>query len=52
MIEHLIGAVMRFCQRLIVMDEGRVIADGPADTVARDEAVISAYLGSKWRKHA
>lgn len=52
MIEHLVGAVMRFCDRLVVMDEGRVIADGPADAVAHDEAVINAYLGSKWRSHA
>jgi branched-chain amino acid transport system ATP-binding protein len=49
MIEHLIGAVMRFCERLIVMNEGAVIADGPAEDVARDDAVIDAYLGAKWR---
>jgi ABC-type branched-subunit amino acid transport system ATPase component len=52
MIEHLVGAVMRFCERIIVMNEGTVIADGPSDVVARDEAVIDAYLGAKWRKHA
>jgi branched-chain amino acid transport system ATP-binding protein len=52
MIEHLIGAIMRFCDRLIVMNEGRVIADGPSEDVARNEAVIDAYLGSKWRSHA
>jgi ABC-type branched-subunit amino acid transport system ATPase component len=52
MIEHLIGAVMRFCDRIIVMNEGAVIADGPSAEVARDDAVIDAYLGSKWRKHA
>jgi branched-chain amino acid transport system ATP-binding protein len=52
MIEHLIGAVMRFCDRLIVMNEGQVIADGPSEDVARNEAVIDAYLGSKWRSHA
>ena len=52
MIEHLIGAVMRFCHRIVVMNEGAVIADGPAEEVARDDAVIDAYLGAKWRKHA
>jgi ABC-type branched-subunit amino acid transport system ATPase component len=51
MIEHLIGAVMRFCERIIVMNEGTVIADGPSDVVAKDDAVIGAYLGTKWRKH-
>jgi branched-chain amino acid transport system ATP-binding protein len=52
MIEHLVGAVLRFCERLIVMNEGAVIADGPASQVARDDAVIDAYLGAKWRTHA
>jgi branched-chain amino acid transport system ATP-binding protein len=52
MIEHLIGAVMRFCSRIIVMNEGSVIADGPSDEIARDDAVIDAYLGAKWRSHA
>jgi branched-chain amino acid transport system ATP-binding protein len=52
MIEHLIGAIARFCPRIVVMNEGRVIADGPADDVARDEVVIDAYLGAKWRAHA
>lgn len=52
MIEHLVGAVLRFCERLIVMNEGAVIADGPAAEVARDDAVIDAYLGAKWRKNA
>ena len=52
MVEHLVGAVMRFCKRLIVMDEGSVIADSPSDEVIRNDAVIDAYLGSKWRKNA
>jgi branched-chain amino acid transport system ATP-binding protein len=52
MIEHLIGAIMRFCPRVVVMNEGRVIADGPAEDVARDDAVVDAYLGAKWRAHA
>jgi branched-chain amino acid transport system ATP-binding protein len=52
MIEHLIGAIMRFCPRVVVMNEGRVIADGPAEDVARGDAVVDAYLGAKWRAHA
>jgi ABC-type branched-chain amino acid transport systems, ATPase component len=52
LIEHLVGAVMTFCERLIVMNEGAVIADGPAAEVAHDKTVVEAYLGAKWRKDA
>jgi neutral amino acid transport system ATP-binding protein len=44
-IEHDMEVVMNHSDRVIVMAEGRVIADGPPDEVRSDKAVIDAYLG-------
>ncbi len=46
LIEHKLGVVMQLCSRLTVLDYGHVIAEGDPETVARDDAVIQAYLGS------
>jgi branched-chain amino acid transport system ATP-binding protein len=45
LIEHIMSAVMRFSQRLIVLVSGAKIADGPPDEVVRNPQVESAYLG-------
>jgi branched-chain amino acid transport system ATP-binding protein len=45
LIEHIMRAVMRFSQRLVVLVSGRKIADGRAEDVIRDREVEEAYLG-------
>jgi branched-chain amino acid transport system ATP-binding protein len=46
-IEHDMEVVMNHSDRVIVMAEGRVIADGEPHEVRTDQAVIDAYLGSR-----
>jgi branched-chain amino acid transport system ATP-binding protein len=45
LIEHNLGEVMRVCERLVVLDNGRKIGDGPAREVMADPVVRDAYLG-------
>ena len=45
LIEHIMRAVMKFSQRLIVLVSGKKIADGAPDTVIRDSEVERAYIG-------
>ena len=45
MIEHIMRAVMRFSERIVVLDAGRKIAEGARDDIVRNPAVEKAYLG-------
>lgn len=46
LIEHDMGVVMDLCDRVLVLDQGRAIADGTPDAVRGHEAVVRAYLGT------
>jgi branched-chain amino acid transport system ATP-binding protein len=45
LIEHNLAEVLRICPRLIVLDNGRLIADGAGADVMADARVVSAYVG-------
>jgi branched-chain amino acid transport system ATP-binding protein len=45
-VEHHMKAIMSVCERILVLNFGRVLADGPPQQIARDPAVVEAYLGT------
>jgi len=45
MIEHIMRAIMRFSQRVICFDAGRIIAEAPPERIAKDPEVGRVYLG-------
>ena len=46
-VEHVMRAVLNLSHKVIVLEEGHVIATGSPDEIVHDEKVIQAYLGSK-----
>ena len=45
-IEHIVHILVQVVERLVCMDQGRIIADGEPDLVMKDARVIDAYLGT------
>jgi branched-chain amino acid transport system ATP-binding protein len=47
LVEHVMKAIMRVSDRVVVLHHGERIADGPPAQVVRDPAVVAAYFGTR-----
>ncbi len=45
LIEHNMRFAMNLCHRLVVLNRGQILAEGPPEAIQQDERVIDAYLG-------
>jgi branched-chain amino acid transport system ATP-binding protein len=52
LVEHNLEEVLRSCKRLIVLNDGRVIGDGPPQSVIADAGVQEAYVGGGMSTYA
>jgi len=50
LIEHVMRVIIGVCRRAVVLEGGRVLAQGEPEVVLRDERVIQAYLGERYAK--
>ena len=46
-VEHVLYAIMKTATRMIVLNRGEIIAEGPPAAMARDPVVVKAYLGEE-----
>jgi branched-chain amino acid transport system permease protein len=46
-IDHDLGLMMRLCHRIVVLDQGAVIADGSPEEIRSNPEVLRAYMGAK-----
>jgi branched-chain amino acid transport system ATP-binding protein len=46
-VEHVLYAIMKTATRMVVLNRGELIAEGPPAAMARDPAVVKAYLGEE-----
>lgn len=51
-VEHIFSALAQVVDRIVVLEQGRVIADGPLAEVVRNERVLKTYLGHSAREVA
>ncbi|MBX6744015.1 MAG: ABC transporter ATP-binding protein [Acetobacteraceae bacterium] len=52
LIEHDMDLVFRFAERITVLAQGAVLAEGPPEAIARDPQVRAVYLGEEAAAHA
>jgi len=46
-VEHIMRVIMKISERIVVLNEGKIIAEGSPKKVANDKNVLQAYLGNK-----
>lgn len=49
LVEHRMKAVVQLADRVVVMHQGKVIAEGPPDVALNNPVVVEIYLGKPWR---
>ncbi len=47
LVEHVIKAITSASDRVVVLDAGKKLAEGPPDAIVNDPSVIEAYLGTR-----